>query len=160
MSVVVGIDPGLSGAIAALGADGALVVRDMPVHEIAVNGSRRRQVDLHELDLFLGLYDGARFAVIEAVHAMPGQGVSSSFAFGFAAGAVQAMVAAHSMPMLLVQSNAWKRHFGLTADKDASRRRASQLMPRHAGFWPLKKHDGRAEAALLALYGTLKGDLL
>jgi hypothetical protein len=39
------------------------------------------------------------------------------------------------------------------AEKDGARARASQLLPQHAGHWPLKKHDGRAEAALIALYG-------
>jgi hypothetical protein len=38
--------------------------------------------------------------------------------------------------------------------KDAARARASQLLPQAAHQWPLKKHDGRAESALIALYGA------
>jgi crossover junction endodeoxyribonuclease RuvC len=39
------------------------------------------------------------------------------------------------------------------AGKDAARARACELLPRLADRWPLVKHHGRAEAALLALYG-------
>jgi hypothetical protein len=40
------------------------------------------------------------------------------------------------------------------AEKDGARARASQLIPAGASWWPLVKHDGRAEAALIALYGS------
>ena len=59
--------------------------------------------------------------------------------------------------LVLVPPQVWKRRFNLTSDKDASRARASELLPAHAHLWPLKEHDGRAEAALLALYGARYG---
>jgi hypothetical protein len=43
---------------------------------------------------------------------------------------------------------------GAPAGKDGARARASQLIPSAAHHWPLKKHDGRAEAALLAFYAS------
>ena len=48
----------------------------------------------------------------------------------------------------------WKRALGVQKSKDAARARASQLLPAAAAQWGLRKHDGRAEAALLALYGA------
>jgi crossover junction endodeoxyribonuclease RuvC len=50
----------------------------------------------------------------------------------------------------------WKKHFGLSTDKDASRALAGQTFPDQADLWKLKKQDGRAEAALIALYGWVK----
>ena len=89
---------------------------------------------------------------------MPAQGVTSSFSFGVVFGAIQQAVACNFYkPALLVTPQRWKGHFGLDSNKDASRARASELLPAHAHLWPLKKHDGRAEAALLALYGHRYG---
>ena len=48
----------------------------------------------------------------------------------------------------------WKRALHVPKAKDAARARASQLLPEAAHQWRLRKHDGRAEAALLALYGA------
>jgi crossover junction endodeoxyribonuclease RuvC len=86
---------------------------------------------------------------------MPAQGVTSAFNFGFAAGALQGLVAGNAIPMHLVAPLTWKRHYKLSADKDASRRRASQLFPAHSHLWARAKDDGRAEAVLLAYYGSM-----
>jgi hypothetical protein len=55
--------------------------------------------------------------------------------------------------MTLVPPRRWKSALQVPASKDAARFRASQLLPQAAHLWPLKKHDGRAEAALLAVFG-------
>lgn len=162
---IVGIDPGLSGAVALYATDAlragaeyrlqTLKIIDMPAHEIKVNGKKRRQLDLYQLARWFDLHAAdMRHAYIESVHSMPKQGVSSSFAFGFAAGAVQAMVAASFVPMTLVSPRVWKAAMHLNADKDASRRLASQRLPAFSHLWACAKDDGRAEAALLALYGS------
>jgi hypothetical protein len=39
------------------------------------------------------------------------------------------------------------------AGGNGARARATQLLPAAAHRWPLVKHDGRAEAALIAYYG-------
>lgn len=150
-----GIDPGLSGAIAVYNPDtGDLDVWDMPVHEI----KGKKQIDLYQLGVLIdSVKHKIKMAVIEAVHSMPAQGVASSFNFGFAAGAAQGVVAANLIPMTLVPPAVWKRAMGLSADKDVSRQRASQLLPKHSNQWPLKKNDGKAESALLAYYGAHNG---
>jgi len=157
--MILGIDPGLSGALAFYyPVSGALDVVDMPTHRLVANGKGKTRLDLYRLAQALrdmNFFEPITWAFIEEVHAMPKQGVTSSFSFGFAAGAVQGIVAALGIPMTRVTPNKWKQALGLTGDKDMSRRRASELMPRHAHNWPLKKHDGRAEAALMAYYGYL-----
>lgn len=158
MTLFIGIDPGLYGAIAVYDAGANLLsVHDIPTHELTVNGKKRLQIDKHALshlfmwDLLIGR------AFVEDVHSMPAQGVASSFKFGFVAGCIQQAVVDAGFELVLVPPQVWKRRFNLTSDKDASRARASELLPAHAHLWPLKKHDGRAEAALLALYGARYG---
>ena len=155
MDLVCGIDPGLHGAIAFYRpAANELQIKDIPTHELTVNGKKRLHLDKHFLrSIMLDMMVPCR-AFVEDVHSMPKQGVASSFKFGFVAGAIQQAVVDAGFELVLVQPQVWKRRFNLSSDKDASRARASELLPAHAHLWPLKKHDGRAEAALLALYGA------
>lgn len=148
MTHVVGIDPGLSGALVLLNAAGELVAfSDMPV--FTIDGKNR--IDVHELGSQLARYnsEGTR-AVIELVGAMPGQGVSSMFNFGFATGAIHGVVGALAMPLQTVTPAKWKKHFGISKDKDAARQLATRKWPH--GPFSRKKDAGRAEAALIALY--------
>jgi crossover junction endodeoxyribonuclease RuvC len=163
VNYVIGIDPGATGALALLSPDGRLVeVRDMPVHEVTIAGKKRKRVDLHQLAALLGSWDlayGPR-AFIEEVHSTPNDGHIQAFAFGMAFCAPQAMCAAIGVPFQLTRPPEWKAHHKLIGkDKDDSRRLASQLLPAAASNWARKMDDGRAEAALLALYGasTLRG---
>ena len=153
--VIAGIDPGLSGAVALFGAvAGAVIdVADMPVLTLMRGSKAKREVDGHLLaDLLAGA--GIAHAYVENVGAMPGQGVSGVFAFGKAFGTVLGVLAALGVPMTLVAPASWKRALHVPAAKDGARARASQLMPTAAQHWRLVKHDGRAEAALIAYYGA------
>ena len=153
--MILGIDPGLGGAIAALTAHSRLDIYDMPTLALTVNGKTRRRIDGHKLaQLIKSLAPAVTAAVLENVHSMPAQGVASSFSFGKAAGAIEQCLVDHNIPYRTVEPAVWKRYFSVTHDKDSSRQRASQLLPAFAGLWPNKSHDGRAEAALLALYAV------
>ena len=94
--------------------------------------------------------------MIERVLSMPKQGVLSTFKFGVAYGMARAAVVALAIPYVLVTPGKWKRHFGLTSDKELSRAMAIRLWP-GAGCFRRKRDDGRAEAALLALWGVQTG---
>jgi crossover junction endodeoxyribonuclease RuvC len=152
--IVAGIDLGLSGAVALIdAASGAVVdIADMPTLALARGGKHKREIDAHSLARLIGDRRPSH-VYIEMVGAMPGQGVSSVFAFGKSFGVVIGVLAALAVPMTLVSPVTWKRALGVPAAKDAARYRASQLLPAAAHHWPLVKHDGRAEAALIALYG-------
>jgi crossover junction endodeoxyribonuclease RuvC len=147
--IIIGIDPGLSGAIAFTARFGAHV-EDMPV----AGG----QVDAANLAQMIGLWkqDNELVAYVEQVAARPGQGVSSMFKFGMSYGAALAVLAACGVPVHLVTPGRWKKALGLSSDKELSRRRAIELFPQLAGDLKRKKDDGRAEALLLAHYGALE----
>ena len=151
--LLAGIDPGLSGAIAIYDTyTGTVETFDMPVHEVMRGGKTKRDVDGHTLaDLLRAERLGHAF--IEQVSSMPRQGVSGVFAFGKAFGVVIGVVCSVGVPHSFVTASAWKKHFKLPAAKDAARAKASQLFPAAADQWRLVKHDGRAEAALIALWG-------
>lgn len=147
MTIVMGVDPGVSGAVAFYFpmVPGRIAVDDVPVAggEINVN-ELARLIRIHRPTL----------AVIERVSAMPGQGVVSMFNFGRSYGDVRGVIGAMDVPLHFVTPQKWKRHFGLSSDKDECRMRAIRMFPAVAESFKLKKHDGRAEAALIALYGA------
>ena len=146
--LICGIDPGMSGAFALL-ADGELVeVADMPI--IEVNGKRRLNA---AAAAEIVIRFNAAFTVIEAVSAMPKQGVSSTFKFGCAYGMARGIIGALGIKTVLVRPAKWKKFFALGAEKEKSRELAINLWPRSEAFQRKKDH-GRAEAALLALYGA------
>lgn len=150
--MIVGIDPGLSGAIALLNPTTRSVdIYDMP---LVAQKSGREVTDLHNLARLLSpIGDGAQIAILEQVGAMPKQGVTSMFRFGQNYGALQMCLAGHGYATHDVTPQRWKKHFGLNSDGDASRGLAIQRFPELAEHLRLKKHHNRAEAVLLALYG-------
>jgi hypothetical protein len=153
------IDPGLSGAFCFMRAGVIVELGDMPT---LPDGSNR-QIDVMALCRRIDKHKPTH-AVIENVQPMPsipgangvrrGMGAASSFRFGFAVGQARALVACYGMELRLVHPQSWKRWAGLSGpDKEKSRLKALELFPAAAPLIPLKKHHGRAEALLLALYG-------
>lgn len=142
MTRIVGIDPGLTGALALLNEAKLIDLEDMPVYDKKANGRMIANILVAwEPD----------FVVIEDVHSMPKQGVASSFLFGFNTGIAVGAVQATTIPMVRVKSGRWKPQMGLRGKpKDASRGLAMDLWPAFADRFARKGDDGRAEAALIA----------
>lgn len=161
--LVIGVDPGLSGAIAFLDTgSGDLTVFDMPT-EMIPGIVRRKTGPKRGLARRIDLYGLARIideraaevsgAAIEQVNSMPGQGIATTMKLGFNFGAAAATVAASFIPITFVRPHDWKKEFSLkSGEKTASRICAARLFPRYAGLFGFAKDDGRAEAALLALW--------
>jgi len=151
-----GIDPGLSGAIALYDPRAqTATVEDMPTLTVKVGTKKRRQVDIDALARWADIHGSSVIkATIENVHTMPGQGVASSGAFMRAFGNAEMAFASAFVSREYVSPQKWKKHFGLTSNKDESRRAATRLLPRCAHLWARAKDDGRAEAVLLAIYGA------
>jgi hypothetical protein len=152
--MILAVDPGLGGAMFFLdpqAATGEAV--DIPVHVLVRGGKQKREIDIAQLIGLLAQHQ-VEHAFVEQVGSMPGEGVSSTFAFGKAFGIILGVIAARSIPVTLVPPVRWKRVMGVTKSKDGCRARASQLLPLAAYQWPLRKHDGRAEACLIALFGA------
>jgi hypothetical protein len=159
---ILGVDPGLHGALALYGGADDLRIFDVPTNQRKVGDSLKNVLDPYQVASWLDIHRHlVAFAVIELVAPMPnkfgeGMGVTSAFNFGFVTGALHGLIAACGITIRTVPPVVWKRKFGLIGQgKDASRGAASRILPKQAHQWPLKKHDGRAEAALLAVYGSL-----
>lgn len=147
MTCILGIDPGISGALAFYFTEtpDRVAVEDMAV--------AAKMVSAPLLADAIRRY-GPAIAVIESVGARPGQGVSSMFRFGTAYGIAQGVIGALQIPVEFVSPQRWKKHFHLPSDKALSLAKAQQLFPACAGSFNLVKHHGRAEAALIAKYGA------
>lgn len=154
--IVIGVDCGLSGALAMLDGTGLSAVQDMPVMaKGAGHGRVKNEVNAAALNQILGNWINGQadevLVVIERVASMPGQGVASMMSLGDSVGCIRGVVAARGYPVKWVTPQRWKKHFGLPADKELARAKAIQLYPTA----PLerKKDHGRSEAILIARYG-------
>jgi len=145
--MILGIDPGMSGGIAWLSDHGHLIeVRDLPT----VKGT-----GLLPAVLAQWLRDKRPVhAWVERVASRPGAGVAGMFNFGRGYGQIEGVCAALEIPVSLVTPQKWKGALRIPADKSAARARAAQLWPGLAGTFARVKDDGRAEAALIGLYGA------
>jgi crossover junction endodeoxyribonuclease RuvC len=144
---IIGIDPGVTGAIAFFFPEtpGRVVALDLPL----ANG----EISAPLLADIIRTYAPA-LAIIERVSAMPGQGVVSMFNFGRSYGDVRGVIGALNIPVHFVTPQRWKKHFRLSSDKERARALALRLFPACADSFKLKKHHGRAEAALIAKFGA------
>ncbi len=152
--VILGLDPGTAGAWARLGPSDVVDLGDLPVHRLGVARKKglRDELDLHALRDIL-LQHQLAHVFIEQVNAMPKQGVTSTFRFGFACGALYGAVAALGLPLSYVRPQAWQKHHHVGPEPDAAIRRALQLYPQLAGQLARKRDNHRADALLIALYG-------
>jgi hypothetical protein len=147
MTHIIGIDPGLTGGISILSPTGELErLADLPV----IRDGKLSWIDGGRLQSMLidTLVGRPARAIVERVSAMPRQGVSSAFYFGCGFGSVLSILQARHLAIELVTPTVWKRAMGLSSDKRASLDKARLLYP--SADLGLAKHDGRAEALLLA----------
>ena len=152
--IILGFDPGQTGAVAAFDGERIEAVIDMPTMT-RLHG-KGNQVDPYTLaTALIDLCAGREAtAVLEAVSAMPGQGVSSTFHFGESVGVVLGVLGALQIPVRMVTPAKWKKAAGLLGrDKDAARTLAIQLHPEVADQLARKKDTGRADAVGIARFG-------
>lgn len=173
MKIIFGIDPGLSGAIARIDVlpDGSTAMRevlDMPFVEVERYGKLKREVsgqavaDCIRRMRFMTEHDLAKLdepgtschAYLERVNAMPGQGVTSVFSFGRSSGIIEGVLAGLAIPITIITPQRWQKAMSVRDGKDGSRARAAELYPSMSSLFALKKHDGRADAVLIASYGA------
>ena len=154
--IAIGIDPGFTGAVAAISEDGRIVVFDAPTVKVRSGRKTHTEMDPAGMVNTLKPFVFRECHVwIERVHTMPGQGIASSGRFMYGAGMWEMCVCALGIPYTFVQPERWKRAMldGMGKEKDAARLRASQLFPSMAHAFARVKDDGRAEAVLIAEYG-------
>ena len=154
--LIIGIDPGIKGAICILKDGKILDVFDMPIMPVGkknksqVNGSQIyneiKKVTVNEEKTSIKV-------VIEQVSAMPGQGVTSMFNFGQSFGVIKGICSALTLPIYFIRPVKWKKHFNLIgSSKDASRTKATELFPNFSNKMAKKKDANKADAILIGRY--------
>ena len=154
--LIIGIDPGIKGAICILKDGIILDVFDMPIMSVGkknksqVNGSqiyneiRKAIISEDKKDVKV---------VIELVSAMPGQGVTSMFNFGQAFGVLKGIFSAMQIPMDFVSPVKWKKYYNLiNTHKDSSRTKAIEFFPYISSKLSRKKDANKADAILIASF--------
>ena len=151
---IIGIDPGLSGAIAILEDNKIKELFDMPV----MPDGKKNKRQLNNALLVKLIKDNIKnlentVMVVEQVNAMPGQGVTSMFNFGQTFGAIKGNCAALGLPIFFVRPAKWKKHFELiNSSKDASRTKAIEMYPSSSEQLSKKKDVNKSDAILIARY--------
>ena len=151
---IIGIDPGLSGAIAILENNKVLNIFDMPVMSEGKKNKRQLNsallVDLIKENIDI---NDEVSVVVEQVNAMPGQGVTSMFNFGQSFGILKGICSGMQLPMYFVRPAKWKKYFNLlNSGKDASRTKAIEIFPYFSSNLAKKKDSNKADAILIASY--------
>jgi hypothetical protein len=146
---IVGIDPGVTGAIAVLTDPGANVY-DMPRGPDGIDGyavyELLQSLDPHEVYL-------------ERTHAMPLNGSKAAFSQGDSNGVLRAVVHVLRIPLIWVQPKQWQAHWGLAGPYSATERklyhrtRAMELFPVLRPLLGRVKDHDRADALLIASFG-------
>ena len=152
--IIIGVDPGINGAISIIENKKILEVYDTPT---MIDGKKnKRQINSAQVSSIfkerLNLNKDV-IVVVEQVNAMPGQGVTSMFNFGQSFGVIKGICAALSLPIHFVRPTKWKKHFNLIkTNKDASRTKVIESYPEISSKLHRKKDSNRADAILIALY--------
>ena len=151
---IIGIDPGLSGAIAVLENNKVLNIFDIPVMTEGKKNKRQLNSALLVNLLKENINKEEEVAVVvEQVNAMPGQGVTSMFNFGQTFGALKGICAALELPIFFVRPSKWKKHFELiNSSKDASRTKAIEMYPKLSNQLSKKKDVNKSDAILIARF--------
>ena len=152
--IIIGIDPGVSGAICILNNGIIVNIHEMPT---MIDGKKnKKQVNGAEVvNIFLDEIKNEKDVkvVIEHVNAMPGQGVTSMFNFGQSFGVLKGICSALRLPINFVRPAKWKKHYNLIGtNKDASRTKAIELFPNISSKMSRKKDSNKADAVLIAKY--------
>ncbi len=152
--IIIGIDPGLSGAIAILENNKVLNIFDIPVMSEGKKNKRQLNSALLVSLLKENLKNNEEVAVVvEQVNAMPGQGVTSMFNFGQTFGAIKGICAALDLPIYFVRPSKWKKHFELiNSSKDSSRTKAIEMYPKLSNQLARKKDVNKSDAILIARF--------
>ena len=154
--IIVGIDPGISGALCFYSNGNVIDVIDMPT--MAEGKKNKKQVNgrqiFNEILNIKNTFAGHKInVVVEQVSAMPGQGVTSMFNFGQSFGVIKGICSAMELPIFYVRPAKWKKYFNLiNAEKDASRTKVIEMFPKISQKLSRKKDNNKADAILIAKY--------
>ena len=154
--LIIGIDPGISGAICFFENGQVKEIINMPI--MADGKKNKRQINgpqtYNEILKRINNYPKKDIiVVIEQVSAMPGQGVTSMFNFGQSFGVIKGICSAMQLSMFFIRPTKWKKYFGLIkTEKDASRTKVIEIFPYISSELSRKKDSNKADAVLIASF--------
>jgi|TARA_B100000214_G_C23828956_1_gene563276 crossover junction endodeoxyribonuclease RuvC len=152
--LIIGIDPGISGAICFFLNGEVIDIIDMP--SMADGKKNKRQINSQQVfneisERIKNFSKKEIIVVIEQVSAMPGQGVTSMFNFGQSFGVLKGICSAMQLSMYFVRPAKWKKYYGLIkTEKDASRTKVIEIFPYISSKLSKKKDSNKADAVLIA----------
>tara|TARA_B100000029_G_scaffold258775_1_gene255406 strand:+ start:12107 stop:12601 length:495 start_codon:yes stop_codon:yes gene_type:complete len=153
---IIGIDPGISGAICFFEDGQVKEIIEMPI--MADGKKNKRQINGPQIfneiqERIQSIPKKDISVVIEQVSAMPGQGVTSMFNFGQSFGVIKGICSAMQLSMHFVRPAKWKKYFNLIkTEKDASRTKAIEIFPYISHHLSRKKDSNKADAILIASF--------
>ena len=153
---IIGIDPGISGAICFFENGKIIEIIDMPI----MNDGKKNKKQVNGAQIYNEIFDQIKNipkheinVVLEQVSAMPGQGVTSMFNFGQSFGVIKGICAAMRLPLHFVRPAKWKKYFNLlNSEKQASRTKAIEIFPEISNKLSKKKDINKADAILIASF--------
>ena len=154
--LIIGIDPGISGAICFFKNGEVKEILDMP--NMAEGKKNKRQINGPQIyneisKRIINIPKKEVVVVIEQVSAMPGQGVTSMFNFGQSFGVLKGICSAMQLSMHFVRPAKWKKYFNLIkTEKDASRTKVIEIFPYISSQLSRKKDSNKADAILIASF--------
>jgi len=154
--LIIGMDPGISGAICFFENGEVKEIIDMP--NMADGKKNKRQINGPQLynEISSRIKNTPKkeiVVVIEQVSAMPGQGVTSMFNFGQSFGVLKGICSAMQLSMRFIRPAKWKKYFGLIkTEKDASRTKVIEIFPYISSQLSKKKDSNKADAILISSF--------
>lgn len=159
--IILGVDPGLSGAIVAIWENGKIHSK-LPFPTVPESRGRR-VINLVQVSAYLRTLPKIKMAFIEKVHSMPKQGVSGVFSFGRSYGQLEGVITSLNIPLERVTPQAWTKemHKKVNPKLETKKRSflvASRLYPNETFIAPRARtpHSGLIDACLIALWGRKK----
>jgi Holliday junction resolvasome RuvABC endonuclease subunit len=155
MRFIGGIDPGLTGALAVLDFQNFhLHLWDTPTVTVKVGTKERKRCEPDAYAQALRHFP-LDYATIENVASTPNDGHVGAFTFGKVTGIAIGCCAGLDIPLASVSPAKWKMAMQVPADKREATHRASNLFPHCTAGWSRLMDNGRAEAAIIALYASI-----
>lgn len=151
--IAVGIDPGLTGAVALVDSRGSCAVFELPTIPIPGGGLVKRRIDAaslaRQLRNFCPVGEPVRVAV-EAVHTIGSRNnaVQTQGSLMRTLGAIEGVLEVLRLSFVAVEPQVWKGFYGLGSEKRASLEKALLLYP--GAPINLAKDHNKAEALLIA----------
>ena len=154
--LIIGIDPGITGAICFFEDGEVKDIIEMP--NMADGKKNKRQINGSQIfnEILVRIKNIPKkevLVVMEQVSAMPGQGVTSMFNFGQSFGVIKGICSAMQLSMYFVRPTKWKKYYSLIkCEKDASRTKVIEIFPYISSKLSRKKDSNKADAILIASF--------